>query len=162
MKYILMMNTMRAGGHGLADWAKKDMQAHIAFMINLNKELRESDCLGRWTPIRELPGIIAWTPFAPTCWKWPATNRPQLHTTGWPRAVRRACRNGIIWLRRRRGSARASQAWTGRCRAPIHKKVKGRQKRSFRGGSGVPACRFDNAETPHPFVASILPLSGER
>jgi hypothetical protein len=42
MKYILMMNTMRAGGHGLADWAKKDMQAHIAFMIDLNKELRES------------------------------------------------------------------------------------------------------------------------
>ena len=41
MKYILMMNTMRAG-HGVPAWAQKDLQAHIAFMIGLNKELRQS------------------------------------------------------------------------------------------------------------------------
>ncbi len=41
MKYILMMNTMRAG-QGVIEWPKKDLQAHIAFMIGLNKELRAS------------------------------------------------------------------------------------------------------------------------
>src|SRR6266581_7579251 len=40
MKYILMMNTMRAG-HGVPQWDQKDLQAHIAFMIGLNKELRQ-------------------------------------------------------------------------------------------------------------------------
>jgi hypothetical protein len=41
MKYILMMNTMKPG-HGAPTWPKKDLQAHVAFMMNLNKELRES------------------------------------------------------------------------------------------------------------------------
>ncbi len=41
MKYILMMNTMKAG-HGVLSWPKKDLQAHIAFMMRLNKELNES------------------------------------------------------------------------------------------------------------------------
>ena len=41
MKYILMMNTMRAG-QGVPNWPGKDLQAHIAFMKNLNKDLRES------------------------------------------------------------------------------------------------------------------------
>ena len=41
MKYILMMNTMRAG-HGVPAWAQKDLQVHIAFMIALNKELHQS------------------------------------------------------------------------------------------------------------------------
>jgi hypothetical protein len=41
MKYILMMNTMRAG-QGVPGWPSKDLQAHIAFMKNLNKDLRES------------------------------------------------------------------------------------------------------------------------
>ena len=41
MKYILMMNTMKAG-HGVPDWQMTDLQAHIAFMKSLNKELRES------------------------------------------------------------------------------------------------------------------------
>jgi hypothetical protein len=41
MKYILMMNTMRAG-QGVPRWAQKDLQAHIAFMIGLNKELGQS------------------------------------------------------------------------------------------------------------------------
>ena len=44
MKYILMMNTMRAG-QGVPEWPKKDLQAHIAFMMSLNKGLRES---GEW------------------------------------------------------------------------------------------------------------------
>jgi len=41
MKYILMMNTMRAG-HGVPNWKQKDLKAHIAFMLSLNKDLRES------------------------------------------------------------------------------------------------------------------------
>jgi len=41
MKYILMMNTMKAG-HGVPTWPKKDLQTHIAFMMSFNKELRES------------------------------------------------------------------------------------------------------------------------
>lgn len=40
MKYIVMMNTMKAG-HGVPAWPKKDLQAHIAFMQSLNKELHE-------------------------------------------------------------------------------------------------------------------------
>lgn len=40
MKYILMMNTMKAG-HGVPEWPMKDLQAHIAFMMNLNKGLAE-------------------------------------------------------------------------------------------------------------------------
>jgi hypothetical protein len=41
MKYILMMNTMKAG-HGVPGWPQKDLQAHIAYMLRLNKELHES------------------------------------------------------------------------------------------------------------------------
>ena len=41
MKYILMMNTMKAG-QGIPNWPQKDLQTHIAFMMNLNKELRDS------------------------------------------------------------------------------------------------------------------------
>ena len=41
MKYILMMNTMGVG-HGVPEWPQKDLQAHIAFMISLNKDLRQS------------------------------------------------------------------------------------------------------------------------
>lgn len=41
MKYILMMNTMRSGQR-IPAWPKKDLQAHIQFMINLDKELRDS------------------------------------------------------------------------------------------------------------------------
>jgi hypothetical protein len=41
MKYMLMMNTMKAGTGGLA-WLQKDLRAHVAFMMGLNKELRES------------------------------------------------------------------------------------------------------------------------
>ena len=41
MKYILMMNTMRAG-NGVPSWPKGDLQAHIAFMLSLNRELHEA------------------------------------------------------------------------------------------------------------------------
>jgi hypothetical protein len=41
MKYMLMMNTMKAG-EGVPAWPKKDLQAHVAFMMNFVKELRES------------------------------------------------------------------------------------------------------------------------
>jgi len=41
VKYILMMNTMKAG-QGIPAWPLKDLQAHVAFMKGLNKELRES------------------------------------------------------------------------------------------------------------------------
>jgi hypothetical protein len=40
MKYILMMNTMKSG-HGVPGWPGKDLQAHIGFMIDINKELHE-------------------------------------------------------------------------------------------------------------------------
>jgi hypothetical protein len=40
MKYIVMMNTMKAGC-GVPQWPPKDLQAHIAFMIGLNQELHE-------------------------------------------------------------------------------------------------------------------------
>ncbi len=40
MKYILMMNTMKAG-RGVPEWGKNDLQAHIAFMIGLNKDLHK-------------------------------------------------------------------------------------------------------------------------
>jgi hypothetical protein len=39
MKYILMMNTPGNGPYQIAGWPRKDLQAHIAFMMNLNKKL---------------------------------------------------------------------------------------------------------------------------
>jgi hypothetical protein len=42
MKYILMMNTMKAGNQAFGSWPKKDIQAHIAFMKQFDKELRET------------------------------------------------------------------------------------------------------------------------
>jgi hypothetical protein len=41
MKYILMMNTMRAGA-GIPLWPPADLRAHIAFMLGLNRDLLES------------------------------------------------------------------------------------------------------------------------
>lgn len=41
MKYILMMNTMRAGA-GVPAWPKADLQAHVAFMRSLNHDLQEA------------------------------------------------------------------------------------------------------------------------
>jgi hypothetical protein len=42
MKYILMMNCPRKGYELMGTWPKKAMEAHIAFMHNLNKDLREA------------------------------------------------------------------------------------------------------------------------
>jgi hypothetical protein len=42
MKYILMMNCPKTGYDTFGAWPKKDLQAHLAFMTNLNKALRES------------------------------------------------------------------------------------------------------------------------
>lgn len=41
MKYILMMNTMKAG-QSVPCWPKEDLKAHIAFMRNFLQELHES------------------------------------------------------------------------------------------------------------------------
>ncbi|MGA7915796.1 MAG: YciI family protein [Candidatus Acidiferrales bacterium] len=42
MKYMLMMNTMRAGSQGFPGWDKKDFQAHIAHMIGMANDLGKS------------------------------------------------------------------------------------------------------------------------
>ena len=42
MKYMLMMNTPRGGDYAIASWPKTDIQAHIAFMIDINKDLQKS------------------------------------------------------------------------------------------------------------------------
>ncbi|MBI4165076.1 MAG: hypothetical protein HY508_05010 [Acidobacteria bacterium] len=42
MKYILLMNTMKAGDEGMGKWPKKDQQAHMAYWKSLNQELAES------------------------------------------------------------------------------------------------------------------------
>jgi hypothetical protein len=41
MKYILMMN-VPGGPYKISNWEPKDFQAHIAFMKNLNRELKQS------------------------------------------------------------------------------------------------------------------------
>ena len=40
MKYMLMMNTMKAGSV-MPGWSQKDLQRHIAFMKQLDEDLRE-------------------------------------------------------------------------------------------------------------------------
>src|ERR1700730_14523872 len=45
MKYILMMNCPKTGYDAFGAWPKKDIQAHIAFMHDFDKALRES---GEW------------------------------------------------------------------------------------------------------------------
>lgn len=39
---MLMMNTMKAGPGGITTWPRKDVEAHIAFMMDLNCKLIES------------------------------------------------------------------------------------------------------------------------
>ena len=39
MKYMLMMNTPRGGDYQVMSWPKKDLEAHIAFMIEFAKKL---------------------------------------------------------------------------------------------------------------------------
>lgn len=42
MKYILMMNGKKSDFEGYAKWTKKDLQANVAFMRTLSKELKDS------------------------------------------------------------------------------------------------------------------------
>lgn len=42
MKYILMMNTMKAGCAGFPGWDKNALQAHMAHMIGMVKDLSAS------------------------------------------------------------------------------------------------------------------------
>ena len=42
MKYILLMGGMKADCDPLSGWSKEDFQAHCAFLMALNKELRET------------------------------------------------------------------------------------------------------------------------
>ncbi len=42
MKYIMMMNCPKSGYESFGAWPQKDIQAHIAFMLNFNKQLRAS------------------------------------------------------------------------------------------------------------------------
>ena len=42
MKYILMMNCPKTGYDTFGAWPKKDIQAHIGFMMNFNKALSEA------------------------------------------------------------------------------------------------------------------------
>jgi hypothetical protein len=42
MKYMLMMNTMKAGLAGLSGWSEKDIKTMIGFMTDLDQELRAS------------------------------------------------------------------------------------------------------------------------
>jgi hypothetical protein len=42
MKYMLMMNHPGNGPYQIASWPKKDLQAHIAFMIQFAKKLGQS------------------------------------------------------------------------------------------------------------------------
>lgn len=42
MKYILMMNAMKENAGGFPTWSQQAIQTHIAFMMNLNKDLRAS------------------------------------------------------------------------------------------------------------------------
>ena len=42
MKYMLMMNTMKAASTGLSAWSEKDTKTMVGFMMDLDKELRAS------------------------------------------------------------------------------------------------------------------------
>src|SRR4029077_2406833 len=42
MKYILMMNTPGGGPYQISQWQGKEIKAHIAFMMDLNRQLKES------------------------------------------------------------------------------------------------------------------------
>ncbi len=42
MKYMLMMNTMKAGSARLIGWPEEDIKSMVVFMMDLDKELRAS------------------------------------------------------------------------------------------------------------------------
>ena len=42
MKFILMMHTpYGTGSYDLFDWKKEDLDAHVAFLVNFNQELKD-------------------------------------------------------------------------------------------------------------------------
>ena len=45
MKYIMMMHCPKNGYESFGAWPKKDIQAHIGFMLSFNKQLHET---GEW------------------------------------------------------------------------------------------------------------------
>jgi hypothetical protein len=45
MKYILMMNCPTNGYESFGSWPQKDLRAHIGFMMDLNKELKDAGLL---------------------------------------------------------------------------------------------------------------------
>lgn len=51
MKYILMMTGNRAGVDTYRSWAASDVQAHLAHLKSLNKQLLESAELVDWQPL---------------------------------------------------------------------------------------------------------------
>jgi hypothetical protein len=53
MKYMLMMNAPGPVVYQIQTWPKEDIQAHIAFMGNFGKKLRES---GEWVDGQGLAG----------------------------------------------------------------------------------------------------------
>jgi hypothetical protein len=89
MRYMLMMHVPRGTGeYQISSWSQKDLEAHIAFMHNLNKELTDAG---------ELVGAEGLTP------------------PGEARVVR-AGKNGLPAVtdgsRRRRSSSPGSGSWT--------------------------------------------------
>jgi hypothetical protein len=42
MKYILLMSGTRAGAEGYHAWSKQDIEAHMAILQSINKDLRAS------------------------------------------------------------------------------------------------------------------------
>lgn len=42
MKFMLMMNTPAGGEYQIMSWPKKDIEAHVAFMMDINEQLRKS------------------------------------------------------------------------------------------------------------------------
>src|SRR4051812_25349958 len=70
MKYILMMHAGR-GPYAIATWPKKDIQAHIAFMIGLSKELSASG---------ELVAAEAWQGRTKPRWYAPERTARRLQT----------------------------------------------------------------------------------
>jgi hypothetical protein len=42
MKFMLMMNTPVGGEYQIMSWPKQDIEAHVAFMMDINKQLRDA------------------------------------------------------------------------------------------------------------------------
>jgi hypothetical protein len=53
MKYMMMMHMAGRGPYQISEWPKKDLQAHIAFMMEFSKKLRDA---GEWADGQGLAG----------------------------------------------------------------------------------------------------------